>query len=105
MTSPGDRRQHSRSLGSRPAILRVIGENEAQEARVVNISPSGALLETSQLAVGTRVVLRISGTSGRELEVNGDVVRNDDPGPESRQTVAVRFQGISSTVVAIFKKP
>ncbi len=85
-------------------MLRVIGASRAQEARVVNVSPSGALLETSQVAVGTRVVLRIYSDSGREVEVNGDVVRNDDPGPESRQTVAVRFQGISSTVVEIFKK-
>ena len=106
ITSPEERREHPRSPAYGRAILRVIGKAGVQEARVINISAGGALLETSpQLAVGTRVRLRISSTSGRELEVNGDVVRNDDPSPESRQTVAVRFQGISSMVVAIFKKP
>ena len=98
-----DRRHYPRSPVSGSATLHVSGGPAAQVARIVNVSASGILLETSRLDVGTEVHLNVSGDSGHRLEFNGVVVRSDEPYPGFGQKVAVCFDEISRAAVASLK--
>ena len=79
MAPPGpsdeERRSHPRFAVYGRAAIRVLGEGRIQDGRVIGISRSGALLETSRLEIGTRVQAVFTDVLEPTMEVSGTVVR------------------------------
>ena len=76
-----DQRSEPRQPAGTPARIWVGDAAEPQEAWLKNLSPSGALLQTQPIAIGT--VVRVAfGADGEEREVEATVVREvtDMPG-------------------------
>ena len=94
MAPPGppeeEHRIYPRVPASGHASIRVLGEPLTQDGQVVNLSRSGVLLETSPLAIGTRVRTEFLG-----LYASGTVVREFARVGASRSPgIAVHFDEI-----------
>ena len=89
-TPEEERRIHPRVPASGRASIRVLGEASTRDGRVINLSRSGVLLQTSPLAVGTRVRMEFLG-----LNASGTVVREvAGVGASQSPGIAVRFDDI-----------
>ena len=73
--SSKERRSHPRFAVYGHATIRVLGEGRVQDGRVIGISRSGALLETSRLEIGTRVRAVFTDVTESPMEISGTVVR------------------------------
>ena len=87
-------RGHPRASAAGHASISILGGPRTQDGRVINMSRSGVLLDTSPVAIGTRVRTEISG-----LKANGTVVR-EIAGLSVRSSpgVAVRFDEIQDSI-------
>ena len=86
------------------ARLRVMATGEMREVRIVNVSAGGALVETGPLAEGTGVRLQIRRPDGQQLDILAVVTRAHAAEDGEPERVALRFEEVSRSAVAVAKK-
>ena len=104
MAPPGpsdvERRSHPRFAVYGRAAIRVLDEGRVQNGRVIGISRSGALIETTRLEIGTRVRTVFTDVLESTMEISGTVVREmERVGDINSPAIAVMFDELLRPIV------